>query len=455
MKYRILAVDDKIDNLQPTKQVLESWGYTVDAVLSGEEGVNLAKNPLTNYAVALLDYNMPGGMNGLEAATEIQKFSPETIILMYSCESGRDLLKRSYRAGVLDFIDKDESLERLKTAIDSACRKFEDTRKLKPSLDQSENQTLLASIGCVGRSNLLAQAARDCLIFRERDYPILIMGESGTGKELFAKAIQKDPHANFIAVNCGSFNNGNLFESELFGYEKGAFTGANQSKPGILESARGGIVFLDEIHHLGAGEQASLLRAIRYKKIRRVGSTRETEINCRIVAAAKPEIKEMIKDGRFLPDLYFRFMMQLEIPVLRNRKEDIEILVDYFCKKFETDNGVRKTFLNKTVRLLEEYDWPGNVGELEGYVNKLLAISPTDTIGPDQLDERFRREVDAPKSQGGRMTLLELESKQEQERRSYIAGTLRVCRSKRHAAERLGIGESRLRFLLNQLNIEA
>lgn len=454
MKYRVLAIDDKIENLQPTRQLLESWGYAVDAALSGEEGVKLAQNHLTNYAIALLDYNMPEGMNGLEAAIEIQKYSPDTIILMYSCENDRELLKLTYRSGILDFIDKDESIERLKSALENACQRFEDTRKLKPSLDLSQNQTLLASIGCIGQSNVLAQAAKDCLIFRERDYPVLIIGESGTGKELFAKAIHKDPHTSFIAVNCGSFNNGNLFESELFGYEKGAFTGANQSKPGILQAARGGIVFLDEIHHLEAGAQASLLRAIRYKKIRRVGSTIETEINCRIIAACKPEIKDMIKDGRFLPDLYYRFMMRLEIPALRNRKEDIELLVDYFCRKFESENGIRKSFLNKTVRLLEEYEWPGNVGELEGYVNQLLAISPRDTIGPELLDERFKGSLDTFVARGA-MSLSEMEARQEQEKRIYIASTLKASRSKRHAADRLGIGESRLRFLLNQMKIEA
>jgi DNA-binding NtrC family response regulator len=453
MKYRILAVDDKIENLQPTKQILESWGYTVDAVMSGEEGVTLARNPLTNYAVALLDFKMPGGMNGLEAAAEVKKYSPETIILMYSCEIDRKLLKQTYRAGIHDFIDKDESIDLLKESIEKACKIFEDTRKLKPSNDHSENQAILASIGCVGQSNLLAQAARDCLIFKDRDYPTLIIGESGTGKELFAKAFQRETHTTFIAINCGSFSNGNLFESEVYGYEKGAFTGANQDKKGLFESARGGIIFLDEIHHLEKGTQASLLRAIRYKKIRRVGSNREIDIHCRFIAAAKPEIKEMIKDDRFQLDLYHRFMMHLEIPALRNRKEDIELLVDYFCRKFETENGIRKTFLNKTVRLLEEYDWPGNVAELEGYVNQLLAKCPRDTVGPDMLDERFKRE-DVISSLTNGISLSDLEFRQEQERRSHIANTLKVCRSKRHAADRLGIGESRLRFLLNQLKIE-
>jgi transcriptional regulator with PAS, ATPase and Fis domain len=248
----------------------------------------------------------------------------------------------------------------------------------------------------------------------------------------------------FVAINCGALRE-TLLESELFGYEKGSFTGANQSKPGILESARGGIVFLDEIHHLGAGEQASLLRAIRYKKIRRVGSTRETEINCRIVAAAKPEIKEMIKDGRFLPDLYFRFMMQLEIPALRYRREDIECLIEYFCNRFEAENGIRKSFLLKTVRLLEEYDWPGNVRELQNEIERLVVLSGTEKmIAADLLSQRIRDFGEQQKVQGVRVAGKLKDALEELEKTMILDGLRRTKWNKSRLAKELGISRAGL-----------
>jgi len=456
MKHKILVVDDDIDNLAPTKELLEMWGYSVDAVTSGEEGLSLLKNIFIEYSAVLLDYRMPRGMNGLVTAFEMKKIDPSCMIVMYSCEEDRGILKDSFKNGAIDFIDKNEPLERLKIAMEDACKRYEEIRLLRPSKDAGANQAILGSIGMVGRSEKMTSCAKTAIKYGGIPLPALIIGPTGSGKEKIAAAMHKDKNAPYIVLNCASLAP-SLLESELFGYDKGAFTGANQGKPGIFESAKYGTVFLDELHQLDKKGQAALLRAIREGKIRRVGSNgEENPIHCRIIAAAQPHIKQMVKDETFLKDLYYRFNLTLEVPPLRDRKEDIELLVDYFCKEYAETMGVKKNFTARTVRYLEEYHWPGNVGELRGYVFQLIALSTKDIIEPRMLDERFNTgcELVAPKS-GGLTTLSDLDLKQEQERREFIANALRLAQSQRHAADRLGIKESTLRNHIRDLKIRA
>ena len=454
MKYKILAVDDQVAGLHSTKELLESWGYGVDAVTSGMEGLALVRNPYTEYAVILLDYDMPG-MNGIETAIEIKKLDPDAVILVYSCIDDRDVTRETFRTGIFDFIDKNESIDDFKSAIKKACAQFEESRRFRPSTDHSENQLLLASLGIVGRSSKMAEVGKNVIRFGSLSLPLLIIGETGSGKELVAKAAHVGKTTPYHVVNCGGLNNSDLIESELFGYEKGAFTGANQSKAGILETSRGGTVFLDEIHQLSPRGQTSLLRAIREKKIRRVGSNTEVDVSCRIIAAAKPEIREMYKDGRFLPDLYYRLMFQIDVPPLRERKEDIELLVDHFCRLHEKETGIKKYFRQRTIRYLEEYHWPGNVGELSGIVYQLLALAPGNVVEASLLesDIRFNLKYEVTTGRVGLTTYADLMQKQEQERREYVANVLRLTKSKRHAADRLEINESTLRSLVNQLKI--
>lgn len=450
MKYKILTIDDDVANLQANKTFLEACEYSVDVATSGEEGLKLIQNPFSDYAAVLLDYRMPG-MSGAEVALKIKDISPELPILMYSCDDSGDTIKHSFRSGVLDFIDKDESQDKLKLALEVACQKYEESKISRPTTP-SENQKLLETVGMVGRSDAMAEVVRSSLKYAALSSPVLITGETGVGKELVARALHPKLLNSFHGINCASFAQNQLIESELFGYEKGAFTGAENRKTGILESIGDGTVFLDEIHHLSPQAQATLLRALCEKKIRRIGGLQEIPITCRIIAATKPEITSLIQKGQFLADLYYRLkILTIEVPSLRDRTEDIEPLVHHFAKLAENETKIKKEFKLKVIRHFEEYNWPGNIRELEGTVRQLYATAKGDFIGPEELTGAIKETL---KDVSHRVSSLEsFDRKQLRQRRDYISTILRGSRSKRQAAERLGINESTLRGLVNNLEI--
>lgn len=435
-------VDDNPVNLISTKELLESWGYRVDTVEKPSEALKLLQST-KEYAVLLLDFLMPD-MDGAELAEKIRRYNDESVILIYSCENSRDAIKESLRAQVMDFIDKDEDIPTLKKAIQAAVARYENIKTLKLGENTSENQSLLQEFGLIGAAPSMSRVAALTKKFRSMDNPVLITGETGTGKELIAKALHDPTRGEFYVVNCAAFANSSLIEAELFGYEKGAFTGAINKKIGILEIANRGTVFLDELHHLSPAGQATMLRAIREEKIRRVGGDQEISIRCRIVAATKPDIHQKAMNGEFLMDLYFRLkMLLIEIPVLRERKEDIPLLIHHFCNQFNKKNGTNKKFLARTVRALEEYSWPGNIGELQGLVVNLLATSNKNNIEPKDLDLRFEQVAD--ELELANFTLDDFEKRQVREKQRFIESVIRSSESQRHAAKRLGVSESTLR----------
>jgi DNA-binding NtrC family response regulator len=452
MKYQILAIDDDFENLQATSLLLEEWGYKVDIASSGAEGIQKIKNSEQDYAVILLDYQMPD-MNGAETAEKIREINAESIILIYSCDSSRSALKDIFKAGAVDFIDKDENIENLQTALELSCQRFEEDFKVhRPIINKAYNAELLESVGMIGQSQKMADVVLKCLNYKNYDKPVLILGETGSGKELIAKAIHGEDKDRFYAINCAAFGDGNLIEAELFGYEKGAFTGAVNRKIGILEAAGFGTVFLDELHHLSLKAQGTLLRAIREKKIRRVGGTVEINISCRILAASKPDLLNKADQGLFLPDLYYRLKyLTINIPALRERPEDIGLLVEHFARGFQKTNGKKIAFKAKVVRIFEKYEWRGNVGELEGCVSELLVNSKGNVIWPNDLDTKFRSLdiLDNPTS-----TLADLEAKHETELRQLITSAIDLEGSRRRAATRLGVNESSLRGMIDRLRIK-
>ena len=452
MKYRILAIDDDIENLQATSLLLEEWDYKVDTASSGAEGLQKIKSSEQDYAVILLDYQMPA-MNGAETAEKIREINAESIILIYSCDNSRAALKDIFRAGAVDFIDKDENIESLKKALEIACQRFEEDLKVHyPIINKAYNAELLQSVGMIGQSQKMTDVVLKCLNYKKYDQPVLILGETGSGKELVAKAIHGEDKDRFFAVNCAAFGDGNLIEAELFGYEKGAFTGAVNRKIGILEAAGYGTVFLDELHHLSLKAQGILLRAIREKKIRRVGGTVEIKITCRIIAASKPDLLSKADLVLFLPDLYYRLKyLTIDVPALRERPEDIGLLVEHFAEKFQKTSGKKVVFKAKVIRIFEKYEWRGNVGELEGCVSELLVNSMNNIISAGDLNSKFSalNILDNPTS-----TLADLEAKHEDELRQLISSAIHVAGSGRKAAVRLGINESSLRAMADRLRIK-
>ena len=453
MKHKILVIDDDTLNLSSTKLYLESCGFETDIVNSGDKGIKRLQNPTAEYAVILLDYRMPG-MSGAETALKIRALNLPSVVLMYSGDDRRETLKTSFRVGALDFIEKSEDPEVLKSAVLKACLIYDENKIARPSQDLSENEKFLNKYDLAGRSTLLTESVKNFLKFMIVDAPVLLLGETGVGKELFAKIIAKQTKKNCLTLNCGTITNSNLLESELFGHEKGAFTGADHRKIGLLEAAGNGIVFLDEIHSLTLTGQASLLRAIAEKKIRRVGGLQEIDIQSRIIAATKPEIKTWIKEGKFLPDLFYRLqMLMVEIPPLRDRLEDIEPLVFHFLKKAEEKSGLKKSIRSKSIRMLESYNWPGNIRELEGTILSAVATSTGAFIEPSDLDVKHHLSHTVERLERDSQLSL-LDEKHLNEKRNHVIQILKLSRSQRQAAEKLGINESTLRRVMQNLNID-
>jgi DNA-binding NtrC family response regulator len=448
MKYRILAVDDNLTNLLSTKVLLEEWGYDVDTVTNGKDAIRAIQMGTPEYAAILLDYQMPE-LNGAQVAARIQEMKSKSIILMYSCDDSREALRYSLKAGALDFIEKDSDPYQLKDTLSLACKKYEETiRVYKPYLDKAENQALLKSLNLIGQSQEMAKIAQRCINYRPLNNHVLLLGETGAGKGAFAKAIHNGHSDRFFPVNCSAFASSELIESELFGHEKGAFTGAVQSKAGIFQIAGTGTVFLDEVDRLGPKGQTALLRALRERKMRRVGATQEIDVSCRIVAAAKSDLFEKMERGEFLPDLYFRLnILVIKIPPLRERIEDIGLLVEYFCKRFESTTGIKRSFRTQTIRMLEGYQWKGNVGELEACIESLLIDATEETIAPAALLERFKDSKEKPV-----VTMADLETKYEFEKKLLIASAMQGG-SKRQAAAKLGVNESSLRTMMSRLGL--
>ncbi|MGK5085379.1 sigma-54 dependent transcriptional regulator [Bdellovibrionota bacterium FG-1] len=449
--YNILIVDDDPTNLEATQGLLEHWGYKVRTAGSGDEAIALLKSASEEFALILLDYRMPE-KNGAQTAREIREFNQESVIAMYSCDDTQAAVVQSHRAGALDFIDKDD-VGYLREAVEKSCLKFEEGRTLKPFIAADKAEKLIASANMIGCSQALAEVARQVHLFRDSRATLLITGESGSGKGHVARALHNGK-GKFIAVNCAAYAKANnLLESELFGHEKGAFTGAVVRKVGLLEAAMGGTVFLDEIHHMSLDSQAQLLRAVDEKKIRRLGGNgEEYAIDFRLIVATKPDIQDRIAKGTFLEDLYFRLrFLRIQVPSLSDRPDDIPPLLAHFCQKFSQQTGKRKTLTMRAVKILQGHDWPGNVRDLEGYVENLLTICPADMIDSKHLDLQF---FEANAGKASRMTYPEFKAKQEQERREFFLSALKRNKSAAQAAQRIGMPATTLRSILDKIGTE-
>jgi len=452
MTYRILLIDDDPLNLQATRFLLERHGYQVHTAQSGAEGVEKVRKNPRDYALVIVDYQMRD-MDGAETAEAIRRVVPDAYVLIYSGDPSRLAVQKTWRAGAVEFIEKEGDFETFLKTVRNWCLKYDQTyRTLNTSVAMTDKEKIIASIGMVGRSESLSELARKAVLYRENNQNVLILGETGTGKELVARAMHDSKRGNFFAINCAAYQGStDLLESELFGYEKGAFTGASSDKKGILESANGGTVFFDEIHQLSLTAQAKLLRVFQEKKIRRVGGAKEIDVRFRLVAAAKPDLAARAERGEFLADLFHRLnVLSLSLAPLKDRPEDIEPLVAHFCRKFSEETGEKKTFLMRTIRQMETYDWPGNIRELEHTVTRLLTEAADDKVSPEQLDAKF---FSAYTETPSALSLGDLKAKHEQEERKHIEGIIGSSKNKFQAAQRLGISPSTLHSIMKRFGL--
>ncbi|MFN3739464.1 MAG: sigma-54-dependent transcriptional regulator [Thermodesulfovibrionales bacterium] len=441
MKGSVLVIeDDKLMRIT-LEDSLRTNDYEVLSSERAEEALSLLKEQ--GFDLIVTDVRLPD-KNGIELLREIHSLSDAPVIVMTAFGTIKDAVE-AMKLGAFDYITKPFSLEEFVLLVDRAIE-FKRLRQENLRLRQDVSRCFgLSSI--IGESNAIKALLSMIEKIAPSESTVLITGESGTGKELVATTIHyQSPRRDkpLIKVNCAALPEG-LIESELFGHEKGAFTGALKKKQGRFEVASGGTIFLDEVGDLPLSAQAKLLRVLQDKTFERVGGTETIKVDVRIIAATNRDLKEEIKKGRFREDLFYRLnVIPIVIPPLRERKEDIPVLVEYFLKKFNSRSGRNVRFSSDAMKALLEYDYPGNVRELENIVERAAVLSQDGIIKKDDLPFSF--------SSSESLLLSEVSSRAEKE---HILKVLKLTGgNKTRAAELLGISRKTLWEKLNAYGIE-
>jgi len=376
LKGKILIIDDEVGILDTVSGILEDEGYTTLTAKDAETAIEILDKE--DVDLVFLDVWLPK-MSGIEAIKKIKEKDFHIPVIMISGHGNVEVAVQAVKLGAFDFLEKPLSMERIILTAERALQ-FKSLEKENIKLRSS----ILKKYELVGNSQAMKKIKSQIEMIARGDSRVLILGESGTGKELVARMIHSlSPRANapFIEVNCAAIPQ-ELIESELFGHEKGAFTGAIDKKIGKFELANEGTLFLDEIGDMSLLTQAKLLRVIETQKFQRVGGTRDITVNVRIISATNKDLTEEIKKGNFREDLYYRLnVVPVYISPLRERKEDIPELVNYFMDEFSREKGWRrKKISDDAMRILKNYDWPGNVRELKNAVERLMIMIPQETI---------------------------------------------------------------------------
>jgi DNA-binding NtrC family response regulator len=379
----ILVVDDEKAQREILEMILSGEGYDVTTAASGEAALKFAKD--RRFDLALTDLKMTG-MDGIELLQHLLAYDSSIIVILLTAHGSIESAKEALRRGAFDYLEKPYDKAALLETINRALDR----------LDAIDSEIISGSPKMESVKKMILKVARS-------NSTVLIRGESGTGKELIARAVHnQSPRADemFQAVNCAAINE-NLLESELFGHEKGSFTGAHAEKKGLFEIADRGTLFLDEIAELDVGIQAKLLRALQERKIRRVGGTHELGVDVRVIAATNRDLRAMVSDGRFRDDLYYRInVLSIDVPPLRERREDIPVLIDYFLKKHTRNTSRLITGLTpETKKLMVDYSWPGNVRQLESAIERAILLAENDKITLEDLPTEVRQDV-GPASEG-------------------------------------------------------
>ena len=428
----LLIVDDEALIRSSLGGALGREGYQVDLAASVAEARTKLREA---YDYVLLDVWFPDG-SGLDLLAEIMEGTPDTIVIMMSGHATVDAAVKATRLGAFDFLEKPISLERLLILLRNAGEKAALT---------AENRRLAApwAHSIVGRSAAVQSLLREIQLAGSTAARVLIQGENGTGKELVARALHAaSPRRDrpFVAVNCSAIPE-ELIESELFGHERGAFTGATQSRRGRFEEAHEGTLFLDEIGDMSARAQTKLLRVLQENEITRVGGNRAIRVDVRVIAATNQNLEERVRENRFREDLYFRLaVVPIQVPPLRERTEDIPLLVEHFVASITKETGGKPRVLSASaLDLLRHYPFPGNVRELRNIVERLCIMTRGASIGVEQVQAIL------PRAPGGSAASVRLsEAVREFERKEIEAALLGAGGSMTRAAVRLGLERSHL-----------
>jgi two-component system nitrogen regulation response regulator NtrX len=423
MKPRILVIDDEAAIRDSMRMILDYEGYEVMTAATGEEGVALVEREAPD--LVFLDIKMPG-MDGLEVLQRLRHLVEVTPIVVISGHATISTAVEATRLGAFDFIEKPLASERVLVTVRNAV----DSRRLKTE-NRSFKRDAEKRYQIIGDSPSLAKVREAVVKASPTAATVLIWGESGVGKELVARAIHRESLRHdgpFVQVNCAAIPD-DLIESELFGHEKGSFTGATDRQIGKFEQADKGTIFLDEIGDMSLKTQAKVLRVLQEQEIERLGSNRIIKVDVRVIAATNKNLEEEIDRGSFREDLFYRLnVVPIFVPPLRERRDDVPALIRHFADLFSRENNFkRKTFTAAAMDRLKQNHWRGNIRELRNFVERLIIMSPEDAIDVADLPEFAARRVDGAETPAdnqwmGASTLQEFKSSSE---RAFLVARLR------------------------------
>lgn len=452
----ILIVDDEQSYRQLLSLVFEAEGNKIRTAMNGRQALEMLQAEPADVIIS--DVKMPD-MDGIEMLRAVRETQPDLGVILMTAFASVETAREAFKLGADDFIQKPFDVEELKLIVKKTLEKqalIDENRAFKRA--QRERGSIKNIVGTSAKMNAIFQMIETVA---EVQSTVLLTGESGTGKELVARAIHDlslRAEKPFISINCGAFTE-TLLESELFGYMKGSFTGANTNRKGLFEAAHRGTIFLDEIGEMSPAMQVKLLRVLQERRVRPVGAHDELPIDARVIAATNRDLKQMCEDGTFREDLYYRVsVIPINLPPLRERADDIAELINHFIKKFCDQAGKSLTISPKAIHILENYAWHGNVRELEHTIERAVALERTGEIQPEQLPDhitnynprRISAEFDLPDSGINLVTHLENLEK------TYVVEALRkTAGNQTRAAELLQMQVRSLRHLLDKHSIRS
>jgi DNA-binding NtrC family response regulator len=450
----ILVIDDKESMRQMLAKTLESEGFEVDTARDGEGGLDKAKEK--RFDLILTDLKLPR-MDGLEVLSSIKDLDPEAAIIVMTAYGTIETAVQAIKQGAFDFLTKPFDVDHLHVLIQRA---LENRRLLAENvLLREELAHNLGFTEIIGKSEKMKEVTRLVKKVASSDTTVLLLGESGTGKELFARAIHSlSPRKSgpYVAINCAAIPR-ELLENELFGSERGAYTGAVTRKMGKFEIAEKGTIFLDEIGDLDIALQAKILRVLQEKRFERLGGTKTINIDVRVIAASNFDLKKAIEKKNFREDLYYRLsVFPIHIPPLRERREDIPELADFFIRKYCLEMKKEKKALSReSLSLMDKYHWPGNVRELENTIERAIILCEGKKILPEHLAIRLPSNSEIRLREGAGLKEVSQYAQAEAEKAMILRVLNQTRGNKRKTAEILKIDYTTLFEKIKKYNIDA